>query len=1248
MKKLLMACLGLILSLGVAYSQGNTGELKGTVKDGAGEPIPFANVAVYRGPQLVTGSVANIDGEYSVKPIIVGTYDVKVTSLGYADRIYKGVNISGSTITFLDGSLSKSDGVGLGTVEITEFKDPLVSKDQTVQKQTWDMKDIGKLPSRDAIGVAQVTGGVNSRDGEISIRGSRGAPLIFIDGVKVRGGSSLPQGAVQEVQVILGGVPAEIGDATGGIIQLQTRGVSAKWFGSVEGRTSQFLDAFGNHLFQATVGGPLISKKIKNADGTIYKEPIVGFLLAGEAEYFKDPRPVRDGLYVLKDDVRQRLIDDPLRRVDEGTFYNSEYLRKTDFERIKSRRNSSQWNVHAVAKLDFAISKLTTFTVGANGNFQRNRGGNGGVGYTSHPMNYQNAGQFTSYDFNVYGKFIQRFANPDEKEGKTATVKNAYIQLQVDYSKYHSQFQDPRHRDNLFDYGYVGKFDTERRPVYSRGTDLTSKYDGWLLAGYQDTMVRFTPSNLNPELAAYTQDVYRLSNTPAGIYDNFDNLQKFNALRNGDQPASAYSIWNSPGAYFNNYGYSDNNQFRAIGMGALDIKNHSLKIGFEFEQRRDNYYNIAPGGLWTIGRQFVNSHIKEFDFNNPQFVRDEFGVYQDTINYNRLVSTAGQYYFDRSVRNKLGLDPNGTDFINFDAYDPSTYSLNMFSADNLLNNGNNLVNYFGYDIYGNKMRGRWSLEDFFNKKGDNGEFSRNIGAFQPVYIAGYIMDKFSFRDLIFNAGVRVDRYDANQRVLKDPYTLYATRTRAEVAGNHPANIGDNYAVYVSDLNSAQPTIVGYRNGDTWYNKEGQEINDLTVLRTSNDRVQPYLVDPNVVSTDPKANTGVTSGTFDVNSSFVDYKPQVNVMPRVAFSFPISDQAIFTAHYDVLVSRPNGGGANGGPANMLNPMDYFYWSNTSYNDGSRIFNNPALRPQKTIDFSLGFQQALGDNSSIKLTAYYREIRDQIQVVRVNEAYPLSYFTYKNIDFGTTKGLTLTYDLRRVKNVRMTASYTLQFADGTGANNTSAFNLVNYGQPNLRVLMPLNLDQRHQLNVYFDFGYGSGKDYNGPRVKGKNGKTVDIFSNAGITATLYGGSGFPYSRSSTIVSEAATTDFSRPVLEGSLNGSRLPWQFNADLRVYKGFNVYFGKKEESKDKRKFMNMEVYLQVMNLFNFKNVLNVYRYSGNADDDGFLIDPQTQAYINNRIPDAQSFRELYAMSVANPYNFAQPRRIRLGLLVNF
>ena len=45
------------------------------------------------------------------------------------------------------------------------------------------------------------------------------------------------------------------------------------------------------------------------------------------------------------------------------------------------------------------------------------------------------------------------------------------------------------------------------------------------------------------------------------------------------------------------------------------------------------------------------------------------------------------------------------------------------------------------------------------------------------------------------------------------------------------NIGDDYAVYVDALDGPT-TIVGYRDGDTWFNASGTEINDPTSSRST--------------------------------------------------------------------------------------------------------------------------------------------------------------------------------------------------------------------------------------------------------------------------------------------------------------------------------------------------------------------------------------------------------------------------------
>jgi outer membrane receptor protein involved in Fe transport len=352
------------------------------------------------------------------------------------------------------------------------------------------------------------------------------------------------------------------------------------------------------------------------------------------------------------------------------------------------------------------------------------------------------------------------------------------------------------------------------------------------------------------------------------------------------------------------------------------------------------------------------------------------------------------------------------------------------------------------------------------------------------------------------------------------------------------------------------------------------------------------------------------------------------MPRISFSFPISDEALFFAHYDILTQRPFDN-------IRFIPSQYLFYTATT------TFNNPDLKPKKTIDYELGFTQKLTNTSSLSISAYYKEIRNLVQYSRYAGAYPKDYFTFKNIDFGTVKGLTLTYDLRRTKNVRVRAAYTLQFADGTGSDPNTAAALVNSGLPNLRSVNPLGWDRRHAINLVLDYRYKSGKEYDGPVInREKSGKSpIQLLSNTGASITFNGGSGTPYTRSQNVY---AINSGSTRVLQGSYFGSRIPWNFRMDLRLDK--DIYF-KNKDGKDGRAYMN--IYFQVNNVLNSKNITSVYPYTGNADDDGYLSAPEWQSDIAQQLEE-QSYRMLYESFVNNPFNYTTPRTIRLGLIFNF
>jgi hypothetical protein len=143
---------------------------------------------------------------------------------------------------------------------------------------------------------------------------------------------------------------------------------------------------------------------------------------------------------------------------------------------------------------------------------------------------------------------------------------------------------------------------------------------------------------------------------------------------------------------------------------------------------------------------------------------------------------------------------------------------------------------------------------------------------------------------------------------------------------------------------------------------------------------------------------------------------------------------------------------------------------------------------------------------------------------------------NLDFGTVKGLSLAYDLRRTNNLELTASYTLQFADGTGSTVDSQRDIARNG--NLRQLIPLNFDERHRFVASVDYRYDSGKRYNGPRLFG-----ADIFSDAGVNFQLTTVSGRPYTK------QQNPTRFGGTGFLGAINGARYPWNVTVDLRANK---------------------------------------------------------------------------------------------------
>jgi len=1231
-------------------AQVGAGTLKGKVTDRkSGEALPFVNIVVENRGTTVAGGATDFDGNYNIKPIDPGTYDVSVTYVGYQPVKQTGVVISSNKITFLDFTLS--EGVELKEFEVIRYEVPLIDKDGGASGGTVTRDQIAKMPSRSAQSIATTVAGASDAGtgGGVSIRGARTEnTYYYIDGVKVPAGAGtgLPKAAIEEVQVITGGVPANYGDVTGGVINITTRGPSRNFFGSLEYLTSGFktgedvadivgLDKFAFNQLEGSLSGPIFFRKDSVGNKT---KPLLGFFLSGQYTNAIDDSPLYIGDLRVNAARRAELQAAPLRVIQVGdgqsVVYNTDYLRATDFEHLDTRQNAANTTYLATGKLDIATTPTINLTLGGTFEYGRDQD----YARDNALLNAVNNARTRSITWRSFLRFTQRFNAREEDEtaegAKKSNIKNAFYSVQLDFSRNDVKGEDPELKDDVWRYGWIGKYNTYRFNNYT----LDLNRQAFIHDGFRDTLVTFQPGDANPDLAALMTQYFNLFEqqpfnpfdpfSDAGPYENFDAISARNGLLNGQRPASVYGLWNNIGLLNNNYSTRQTDQIRVSATGSADIGQHAVSVGVEYEQLATRNYALGPVGLWTRARALTNFHIRELD-KSDSTVTYFFGTLP-FITYDRLVGD-DQAYFDRNLREALGLNPDGNDFIDVDAIDPSVFSVDMFSATELINDGNNLADFYGYDHTGKKISGTTTFEDFFDKKNEDGEYLRYQKPFAPQYIAGYVMDKFAFDDIIFNVGVRVDRYDANQKVLKDKFLWQPAYTAGDAVpsasvnsqlDNRPSNIGDDFVVYVDNY-QAPTAVVGYRDGDDWYNADGVLLSDPSPLRQASG-IQPYLTG---VNTD---FAGDIAGSKLVKSAFEDYKPSVNVMPRIAFSFPISDEAVFFAHYDILTQRPTSN-------SRLDMINYTFIENVT---NTTVLNNPALKPTKTIDYELGFQQVLSKSSSFKISAFYRELRDMIQVRNVLEAWPSQYRTFDNLDFGTVKGLTLTYDLRKTGNVALRASYTLQFADGTASGPNTGINLINSGQPNLRTIFPLDFDQRHRIQTNIDFRYGEGSDYNGPMIGGK-----PIFQRTGLNIVGILGSGTPYSASSRVVNEGLITGGGNYALVGSLNGSRLPWQFTTDMQLDRDIPLTFGKEEG--DKAKSANLNVYLLVTNVFNTENITGVFRATGSPNDDGYLAAPEYANEINGQV-DPTSYTDLYAAKVNNPFNYGAPRTIRLGVRFDF
>ncbi len=266
--------LALLLLLGAASPAAAQARLTGTVTDTeTGESLPGVNVLVLGTSQ---GAATDFDGRYAITGLRAGQYTVQASFIGYETKQFTGIEINPGGSTTLDIELGEAV-LETGGEVIVIGERPLVDVEQSSSLVTIGRDEIAAAPVREVQEVVATQAGVVKDPTGLYIRGGRADETGFIvDGVSAKDplsgtgfGLDLGANAFAEVEVTTGGVGADVGDATSGVVSVTTRDGTDTFAGSFSHKRDNLgvNDGWGStwneEIYDGTLSGPILPGKLR-------------------------------------------------------------------------------------------------------------------------------------------------------------------------------------------------------------------------------------------------------------------------------------------------------------------------------------------------------------------------------------------------------------------------------------------------------------------------------------------------------------------------------------------------------------------------------------------------------------------------------------------------------------------------------------------------------------------------------------------------------------------------------------------------------------------------------------------------------------------------------------------------------------------------------------------------------------------------------------------------------------------------
>ena len=348
-------------------------------------------------------------------------------------------------------------------------------------------------------------------------------------------------------------------------------------------------------------------------------------------------------------------------------------------------------------------------------------------------------------------------------------------------------------------------------------------------------------------------------------------------------------------------------------------------------------------------------------------------------------------------------------------------------------------------------------------------------------------------------------------------------------------------------------------------------------------------DPDIVFEERRQN-------LSEDQIFAEASTKSQLSPRLGVSFPISEGGVVHFSYGWFFQIPN--------FELLYRNPDFRLG-TSGSGLIGLIGNADLKPQKTINGEIGLKQALSSNTSVEITAYFRDINDLAGtatdpiLVRGTSA---RYGKFVNSDFGFVRGIILRLNQRVMDNLSVNLDYTYQVAKGNASDPASVYNAAAAKQEREQQIVSLDWDQLHTANVSMTYD--------------------DRANNWGMSIISSMGSGLPYT-------PQQTTQQTGVILPTTiqLNSQAKPTTWDVDVTAYKSFDL--GEAD----------LQIFTKIDNLFDRQNEYGVFGDTGRA------------TYSLQRNVDEASFQGNTAFLdrwYTRPNFYAEPRRVTMGIQYRF